>query len=68
VRHSEEPNAYGIMPGDQLLFGINDFGEPSDPIPDELNVFTGELPQICKMLGPSNHIPIDQGNIVIKTD
>jgi hypothetical protein len=60
-----EPNVFGISEGDQLVFGINDFGEPSDPIADELNAFFGAS-QSCKVMPPSAHIPIDQGNIVIK--
>lgn len=66
-RATPQPNAFFITPGDQLVFGINDFGEPSDLTPDELNAFVGS-PQVCKLVGPFSHIPIDQGNIVIKTD
>lgn len=62
-----EQNEFGITPGDQLLFGINDFGEPSDLIADELS-FSFGAPQICKNLSQAGHPPIDQGNIVIKTD
>jgi hypothetical protein len=61
-----EPNVYGIAQGDQLLFGINDFGEPSDPTPDEYTPYFGS-PQACKVFGPSSQSPIDQGNINIKT-
>jgi hypothetical protein len=60
------PNTFGIMPGNQLLFGVNDFGEPSDPVPDELDGFFGS-PQLCKNLPPGAFMQIDQGNIVIKT-
>src|SRR5437899_5565178 len=35
------PNAYLIAPGDELLFGINDYGNPSGSIPDELNGYYG---------------------------
>jgi hypothetical protein len=69
TRVTPHPNVMGINPGDQLLFGINDFGEPSDPIADQLNAFRfvpPPPPQFCKLLGPLDHIPIDQGNIVIK--
>ena len=62
-----QPNTYGINPGDQLVFGINDFGEPPDPIADELNAYYGS-PQICKSLPGFPQIPIDPGNIVIKID
>jgi len=65
------PNTMNINPGDQLLFGINDFGEPPDPIADELNAFRFVVPpppQPCKTMGPAFHTPIDQGNIVIKID
>ena len=62
-----QPNTYGINPGDQLVFGINDFSEPPDPIADELNAYYGS-PQICKSLPGFPQIPIDQGNIVIKID
>lgn len=62
-----QPNFFGIMPGDQLVFGVNDFGEPSDPIADELNAFPGAA-EVCKTLTPAVHFPIDQGNIVIKID
>jgi hypothetical protein len=60
-----QPNLSGIEPGDQLVIGFNDFGEPSDPIPDQ---WTAELgaPQLCKVLGPSIHFPVTQGNIVVK--
>lgn len=71
ARVTPHPNVMNINPGDQLLFGINDFGEPPDPIADELNAFrfvSPPPPQVCKTLGPAVHIPIDQGNIVIKTD
>jgi hypothetical protein len=66
TKATPQPNVFEIKPGDQLLFGINDSGEPSDPIADEYNAFRGS-PQLCKQLGPFEHIPIDQGNIVIKT-
>ena len=62
-----EPNVYGISPGDQLLFGINDFGRPSDPTRDQLDGYYG-FPQACKAFGPSTQTPIDQGNINIRTD
>jgi hypothetical protein len=65
------PNTMGIDPGEQLLFGINDFGEPPDPMPDELSASRFVIPPpagVCKTLGPAVHIPIDQGNIVIKID
>jgi hypothetical protein len=64
---SPQPNALGITEGDELLLGFNDFGEPSDPIPDEVALYAGIGTQGCKLLlRPSNHTPIDQGNIVIK--
>jgi hypothetical protein len=60
-----QPNVFGIDPGDELLIGFNDFGEPSDPIPDEWTPYFGE-PQLCKLLGPFVHVPVTQGNIVVK--
>jgi len=59
------PNGYGISPGDELLLGINDYGNPSGSIPDELNGYYGS-PQLCRVLGPHAQIPISQGNITIK--
>ena len=59
------PNASGISRGDELVFGINDYGNPSDLLPDEINGFFGS-PQVCEVLGPSAHPPISQGNINIK--
>jgi hypothetical protein len=59
-----QPNVFLINEGDRLLLGFNDFGEPSDLIADELNLYF-EFAS-CKMLGPSTHNPIDQGNIVVK--
>jgi hypothetical protein len=67
TKATPQPNFFGITPGDQLLFGINDFGEPPDPIADELDGFFGS-PQICKDLPPAAFPQIDQGNIVIKLD
>lgn len=67
TKATPQPNVLGITPRDQLLLGFNDFGEPSELIPDELNAFFG-APQLCKLLEPSPHIPIDQGNIVVKID
>jgi hypothetical protein len=49
-----QPNGSPIAPGDQFLLGFNDFGEPSDPIPDEMNFVRG-APQFCKFLEPSPH-------------
>jgi len=60
-----QPNLSGIEPGDQLVIGFNDFGEPSDPIPDQCTADFG-APQLCKVLGPSIHFPVTQGNIVVK--
>jgi hypothetical protein len=62
-----QPNIYGIEPGEQFIFTINDFGNPSGPIPDEFVPGFGLPPQICKLLGPSGAVPITQGNIVINT-
>jgi hypothetical protein len=62
-----QPNAYFVNPGDQLVFAINDFGEPSDPVPDEINAYYGFL-QACKTVVPGPQTPIDQGNIVIKVE
>jgi hypothetical protein len=64
---SPQPNFLFITPGDELLLGFNDFGEPSDPVPDELNLFFEPAqPQSCRTFPPLPHIPIDQGNIVVK--
>jgi hypothetical protein len=65
TKATPQPNPAGVTPGDQLVFGINDYGNPSDLLPDELDGFFGS-PQVCKLLGPSPHTPIDQGNINIK--
>lgn len=62
-----QPNVFGIEPGDQLLIAFNDFGEPSDLTPDELNAFFSS-PQRCRTFPPVHHIPIDQGNIVVKIE
>jgi hypothetical protein len=64
-----EPNVFRIEPGDRALFGINDFGEPSDPTADEYQALIGVVgtsPTTCKVLEPSPHSSIDQGNINIK--
>ena len=65
-RATPQPNAYGLTPGSEMVFGINDFGEPSGPMPDELNISFGGSPQICKLLAPVPQAPISQGNIVVK--
>jgi hypothetical protein len=67
-RVTPQPNVFGLAPGDRLLVGVNDFGEPSDPIDDEFNAFKIVPSPLCKLLGPARHIPIDQGNINIKID
>jgi len=64
-RVTPSPNAYNISPGDELLFGINDYGNPNGAIPDQFNLYFGS-PQLCKQLGPIPQIPISQGNINIK--
>jgi hypothetical protein len=64
---SPQPNVFMISPGDRLLFGINDFGEPHDPIADELNALKIVPSPSCKLLGPARHFPIDEGYIIIKT-
>jgi hypothetical protein len=67
TRVSPEPNAAGIQPGDEFVMGFNDFGEPSDdPIADEWIAVLSFAPQACKLLGPSVHLPVTQGNIVVK--
>ena len=66
TKASPQPNAFDIEPGDRLLLAFNDFGEPSDLIPDELNAYL-EFAS-CKSLPPSHQTPIDQGNIVVKTN
>jgi hypothetical protein len=62
-----QPNFFGLKPGDQVLAGMNDFGNPSDPIRDEFAPFVAGFAQQCKLLGPSGQIPISQGNVVIST-
>jgi hypothetical protein len=62
-----QPNLFGLEPGDHLLAGMNDFGNPSDPIRDEFTPFVGGSAQQCKLFGPQPHTPIDQGNVVIST-
>jgi hypothetical protein len=60
------PNAYGVDPGEDTVLGINDFGNPSGPMPDEFSPYTEVFSGICKLLGPFNQTPISQGNINIK--
>jgi hypothetical protein len=67
-RVKPQPNVLMIAPGDRILVGVNDFGEPSDPIADEFNAVRIVPSPLCKLLGPAEHIPIDQGNINIKID
>jgi hypothetical protein len=62
---SPQPNAYGLMPGDEMAFHANDFGNPSGLVADEYGPYYGS-PQICKVLGSYNESPISQGNINIK--
>jgi hypothetical protein len=59
------PNIYDLAPGDQMAFGINDYGNPGGLVPDELAGYYG-FPQVCKLQGPTPQIPISQGNITIK--
>jgi hypothetical protein len=61
------PNFFGLKPGDQVLAGMNDFGNPSGPIRDEFTSFVGGSAQECKLFGPAPHTPISQGNVVIST-
>ena len=61
-----QSNFFGIMRGDQFMLGFNDFGEPPDLVADELNGFINAFPQSCKVTPPMPHLPIDQGNIVVK--
>jgi hypothetical protein len=46
--------------------GFNDFGEPSDPIRDQLDVYNEFVS--CKDRMPQTHTPLDQGNIVVKIE
>jgi hypothetical protein len=62
---SPQPNMLGISRGDQVVLAFNDFGEPSDPVPDEIQAFPG-FSQLCRILAPSHYGPIDQGNVVVK--
>jgi hypothetical protein len=62
-----QPNLFGLKPGDQVLAGMNDYGNPSDLIRDEFTSFVGGFPQQCKAMEPAPHTPIDQGNVVIRT-
>jgi hypothetical protein len=62
---SPQPNAYGVMPGDQWAFHANDFGNPSGPIADEYSPYLA-FPQACKFQPSYNEYPISQGNINIK--
>jgi hypothetical protein len=64
TRVTPNPNAYLIAPGDRLEFGINDYGNPSGLVPDEIDGYYEFAP--CKLLGPSFQSPISQGNINIK--
>jgi hypothetical protein len=68
-RVTPESNLFGIAPGDQMMIGFNDFGEPSDPVPDEWDWYFG-APQFCKVIPPlrATHMPVSQGNIVVKFD
>jgi hypothetical protein len=62
------PNAFHVVEGDGEVFGINDFGNPSDLTPDEFfpHFFTDFPDQACKDILPMGQTPIDQGNINIK--
>jgi hypothetical protein len=66
TRVTPYPNVAGIQPGDEFVMGFNDFGEPSDPTPDEWTAVLSFAPQLCKLLGPSFHFPVNQGNINVK--
>jgi len=61
---SPVPNAYDIDEGDRLLFVANDFGNPSGPVADELQVYLEDTD--CETLPPSSGLPITNGNINIK--
>ena len=55
-----------LSPGDQVLFFIADFGDPSDVVQDEIGGPFHGIPQFCKQAGPDRGTPVDQGNINIK--
>ena len=59
------PNVAQIKPGDHLIIGFNDFGEPSDLVADEFAATEGS-PQACRFPPQLFFNPIDQGNIVVK--
>jgi hypothetical protein len=65
-RVTPESNLFGIAPGDQMMIGFNDFGEPSDLTPDQWDFYYG-FSQLCKLGGPNPfQQPVSQGNIVVK--
>jgi hypothetical protein len=63
---SPQPNAYGVMPGNQEMFHANDFGNPSGLIADEYGVYLYAFQGACKFQGSYHELPISQGNINIK--
>jgi hypothetical protein len=63
-----QPNVLGFTEGRELTLGFNDFGEPSDPIADQVNLHYAFPSQACKLLPPLIHHPLTQGNIVISLD
>jgi hypothetical protein len=65
---SPQPNLYGIMPGDQLLFYAVDGGQPSATTPvDQFDGFFGTA-GACKTLSFLGYAPdVTQGNVNIST-
>lgn len=68
TRVTPAPNLWGVVEGEGEVFGINDFGNPSDLTPDEFFPYFGaDFPdQLCKTIPPAGQPSIDQGNINIK--
>jgi hypothetical protein len=66
---SPQPNALGITPGHRVILGVDDEGNPSDPVPlddwfaPHADTFLGNCKNIVYIANVNN---VNQGNINIK--
>jgi hypothetical protein len=69
-RVSPMPNLFGIEEGEEVLFYVEDNGEPPDPLPDAIRLHDVDVePQFCKRFPPRlGGLFISQGNINIKAE